>query len=359
MSKSRVNSNLIRIEVSDSGNHNGVKMPDSNYVLQLPEGIGQRVDSLVQDQAQVDFAADVSAVRHYLLEQPTAAGIPVTRDGRPIGWIGLRDVMDSGSGSHRIVSDVMSCGCTTILGSRTVGELELMLRNGSLDIGHSGLVVVDDDGRYLGWLDHRSLLRIIVTCKEGLPQYGATGLPGHPSLVEHTRRMLKERRLFVVASMNIRGFNAFNDHYGYTRGDQVLGFVAGLLQEHVDSSLDFVAYTGADNFTVLFNSMDWFERCEAMLQQCEAQSPRFYEAEDRRKGGLEQFAVTGKRVFTPMFSLAIGITQVEPGKFQDHHTLLRAAKDVKSRAGMTYGGAIFVEGMTELSAGGIAGTVQH
>jgi diguanylate cyclase (GGDEF)-like protein len=339
-------------------------MPDNDRTLLLTTGRGEYVESLIEDRLQIDAAASITKTRQYFLQHPGILAAPVTCSGKPVGWIGLRELVQSDVlSSKSSIAEVMTSSGHVVSHDLPIDELQAQLREGTMTLFHGGLIVVDDEQRYMGRVSHTCLLQFMLERAARFQDHGyrhtLTGLPGHLPLVDRTRELLNQSQLFVVASMDIRGFNIFNDWYGYKRGDQVLRFVSKLLRKHIDPAFDYLAHPGADNFTVLFRSMDWFERCEEMLQECEAQAPQFYDASDRRKGGLEQYFPTGERRFTPIFSLSIGVTQVEPGKFQDHHSLLKAAKDVKMRASETCGGAIFVGGMSDYAINGIVGAVYH
>ena len=338
-------------------------MSRNSLRLPCPSGYRQRVESLIADRLQLDSAQSITKLRQLFLRHDDLVALPITRDGVPVGRVLARDLLAQ-TPLDATVASVMREGCQTVPRTRTVDEMLRDLADGALAVDSTGLLVVDERGRYLGRIEAATLIRVLASGEgpEGKDDRLRTltgGLPGQLALLQRARELLEARSLFVVASLDIRGFNAFNDRYGYQRGDGVIRFVSDLLREHFDPALDFAAYLGGDNFVVLLRSIDWFERCEALLQACEAQAPGFYDAEDRRRGGIEQYDHLGERRFTPIFTLSIGVTQVEPGRFRDQHSLLKSARDLKVRAANGGGGAIFVEGLSGQAMAGVFGMVRH
>ena len=338
-------------------------MSRTSLCLPFPSAYRQRVESLIADRLQVDSAQSITKLRQLFLRHDDLVALPVTRDGAPVGRVLARDLLAE-MPLDATVATIMREGCRTVLRTRAIDEVLRDLADGELAVDETGLLVVDERGRYLGRVGPAVLIRALARGEE--PEDNddrlrmlTGGMPGQMALLQRARELLEARALFVVASLDIRGFNVFNDRYGYRRGDGVIRFVSDLLREHFDPALDFVAYLGGDNFVVLLRSIDWFERCEALLQACEAQAPGFYDAEDRRKGGIEQYDHLGERFFTPIFTLSIGVTQVEPGRFRDQHSLLRAARETKLRAAGNGAGAIFVEGLSGQAIAGVFGMVRH
>lgn len=339
-------------------------MSNTKHRVSLSADYAQRVDSLVEDRLKIDFEDSATKLRELFLLHDSVVALPVTQADRPVGWARLHDVVANLT-AGTTAGVLMHHGCQTIDKRATVADLLRDLHDGSIDISSAGLIVVDEKGCYVGRIGVVTLLRFMAgigsSSEAGVGHLNSLtgGLPRKPALLARTRQLLQVRSLFVGASLDVRGLNAFYDRYGYARGDEVIRFVSGLLRQHLDAELDFVAYLGGENFAVLLRSMDWFERCEAMLQACEAQAPGFYDAEDRRRGGVEQYNHLGERTFTPFFNLAVGVIQVEPGKFRDEYTLLKAVRELKVRAAIGGGNAIFVEGLSGPAVDGVFGIVHH
>ncbi|MFZ8310522.1 diguanylate cyclase domain-containing protein, partial [Staphylococcus aureus] len=84
------------------------------------------------------------------------------------------------------------------------------------------------NGRYLGMGRAIDVLRHITAQQIQAAKHSnpLTGLPGNREIETHIAQWLARRRAFVACHLDLDHFKAFNDAYGYARGDQVLLHVA-------------------------------------------------------------------------------------------------------------------------------------
>jgi diguanylate cyclase (GGDEF)-like protein len=114
-----------------------------------------------------------------------------------------------------------------------------------------------------------------------------TGLPGGVSILAERQRRLEAGQPFAQMVLDIDFFKAFNDRYGFPRGDVAIRTVAETITRVVDEAGDpesFVGHVGGDDFIVLAapdRAEDLAERIKAAL---EAELPALYEAGDRERG---------------------------------------------------------------------------
>ncbi|KAJ8134778.1 hypothetical protein OY671_012009, partial [Metschnikowia pulcherrima] len=83
--------------------------------------------------------------------------------------------------------------------------------------------IVTRNGRYSGMgrtidLSRHITAQQIQAAKQSNP---STGLPGNREIQTHIAQWLACRRSFVACHLDLDHFKAFNDAYGYARGDQV------------------------------------------------------------------------------------------------------------------------------------------
>ncbi|MFC6670110.1 diguanylate cyclase domain-containing protein [Marinobacterium aestuariivivens] len=84
--------------------------------------------------------------------------------------------------------------------------------------------VITQDGTYLGMGHLRDLLRGITELKIRTARYAnpLTLLPGNVPINEELDRLLDSTCDFHVACFDLNHFKAYNDRYGYARGDRVI-----------------------------------------------------------------------------------------------------------------------------------------
>jgi diguanylate cyclase (GGDEF)-like protein len=116
-----------------------------------------------------------------------------------------------------------------------------------------------------------------------------TGLPGGVSILAERQRRLEAGEPFAQMVLDIDYFKAFNDRYGFARGDVAIHTVAETISRVVDEDgnpQNFVGHVGGDDFIILTapdNAEALAERIKAAL---EAEFPKLYEEEDRQRGAV-------------------------------------------------------------------------
>lgn len=139
-----------------------------------------------------------------------------------------------------------------------------------------------------------------------------TGLPGRGRLdQEILRRLPYPGRLSLVA-LDVRYFKAFNDRYGYARGDDLLRMVRDILvevwEEHGEPE-DFLAHLGGDDFFLVTRP----ERDAVLVAEVQRRFdrlvPSLYDEADRAAGGVTVFTRAGEERFVPLAYLsAVAVT---------------------------------------------------
>jgi len=141
-----------------------------------------------------------------------------------------------------------------------------------------------------------------------------TGLPGNHSINDEIRRRLAAGMRFALLQVDIDHFKAFNDYYGYARGDQAIQMLARILTEsvqHYGSADSFVGHIGGDDFVVL-TSPDKAETLgEQILEWFNASSRELYDQEDRERGYVEVLSRRHTLERFPLMSLTIALISTD------------------------------------------------
>lgn len=114
-----------------------------------------------------------------------------------------------------------------------------------------------------------------------------TGLPGGVSIVSERQIRTESDRPFAQLLIDVDFFKAFNDRYGFSRGDEAIRKIAEVLNEVVDADAheeNFLGHIGGDDFVVLTE----LDRAEALAERIkdalDREMPLLYEKEDRENG---------------------------------------------------------------------------
>ena len=159
-----------------------------------------------------------------------------------------------------------------------------------------------------------------------------TFLPGNIPITEHIERLLASGGEFVACYGDLNNFKPFNDHYGYWRGDEMIRLMAKCAVGHCDPQRDFVGHVGGDDFILLFQSDDWEQRCERLIEAFDTHAQTLYDEAGRAAGGIEAEDRHGVRRFFPFTSLSIGSVRVRGGQFRSAELVANAAASAKHSA---------------------------
>ncbi|HEU4895451.1 MAG TPA: response regulator, partial [Acidimicrobiia bacterium] len=81
-----------------------------------------------------------------------------------------------------------------------------------------------------------------------------TGLPGNFKITAEIEMSIRERRDFALVHGDLDNFKAFNDHYGFMRGDEVIRFCGNCMTEaatNLGIEGAFVGHIGGDDFVAM------------------------------------------------------------------------------------------------------------
>lgn len=202
--------------------------------------------------------------------------------------------------------------------------------------------VVEDAQGYRGIVSLQQLLEQQTAAKLQHARYAnpLTLLPGNVPLHREIDRLLQQQADFRIAYLDLDHFKAFNDFYGYSRGDSVILWLATLVQ--TESRRRFVAHIGGDDFVVVFQDDEW-ELCLRRVQQLFSQRiGSFYDEEQRRAGGIHACSRRGEMRFFPLMTLSIGIAHPDPLQCRCHHDVAALAASAKQQAKQLAGRDLFI-----------------
>ncbi len=160
-----------------------------------------------------------------------------------------------------------------------------------------------------------------------------TGLPGNHSINTEIRRRLGEGQPFSLLQVDVDHFKAFNDYYGYGRGDEAIQLLARILSESVYRSGDpegFVGHIGGDDFVVL-SSCDAAESLgETILEWFNAAALDLYDEEDRARGQVEVLNRRHEVERFPLMSLTIALVNTDRVPVTHLAQLIDIAQELKA-----------------------------
>ena len=137
-----------------------------------------------------------------------------------------------------------------------------------------------------------------------------TGLPGNFRIARELETRVEEGGAFAIVHADLDNFKAFNDHYGFMRGDSVIKFAAQSLLDAAQECGDpdaFVGHVGGDDFVAVIHPDYVEEFCKANIRIYDDGILDFYDTADALQGFIEVTDRRGERHAFPVSSISLGV----------------------------------------------------
>ena len=167
-----------------------------------------------------------------------------------------------------------------------------------------------------------------------------TKLPGNISISRRIQARIESGDIFALAYADLDHFKPFNDHYGFSRGDEIIRITGRLILNIVKSKEPqtcFVGHIGGDDF-VFITSVDTVEETSAeIIQAFDKIIPTLYDRSDRDNGFIETLDRQGNTRKFPVTALSIGIVTNRNRPFTHFGEMTEVASEMKKQAKQSWG----------------------
>jgi len=162
-----------------------------------------------------------------------------------------------------------------------------------------------------------------------------TALPGNFRIAEELQRRVAGGRPLAVIHTDLDNFKAFNDHYGFMRGDSVIKFTANALVaaavETGDASC-FVGHVGGDDFVAVMHPDGAEQFCKTVIDRFDDGILDFYDPQDALRGYVEVIDRRGERHAFPIVSISMGVATNLRRTFTSEWEASAVASEMKAHA---------------------------
>ena len=147
-----------------------------------------------------------------------------------------------------------------------------------------------------------------------------TGLPGNVQIHAELKKRISNSEDFSVLYVDLDNFKAFNDYYGFLKGDEIIEFTAQVIlkcihDKYPDNS--FVGHIGGDDFIAIIptNSVDSI--CQSIIAIFDKDVKKYFSDEDLERGYIELANRKGHIEQFPLTSISIGVVIAENRRFSN------------------------------------------
>lgn len=183
----------------------------------------------------------------------------------------------------------------------------------------------------------KNLLRLINTNRRISP---LTGLPGNVQISAELKKRLMMKETFSVLYLDLDNFKAYNDVYGFLRGDEIIKFTANVILKnvHMESQIEnFVGHIGGDDFVAIVDNECYEKVCQNIILEFDKGITKYFTEEDVERGFLEVPNRKGIIEQFPITSISIGVVVVDKSKYANILEIGEVGAQVKHIAKTTMG----------------------
>lgn len=321
--------------------------------LYLPQ-LEQTASSLLQPAQTFHMNSRANDVVNYFHKHVNVNSIPVLDGRKPVGMILRSDILELYStpygralNERKRIKEIMNVNPVIVDASTRLDELSKVVTSEQDDKLQWHFIITDREN-YIGIGSIRDLLRQLTQQQIKHASYAnpLTLLPGNVPIYRHVDRLLSEQRQFYFAYFDLNNFKPFNDVYGYSKGDSVIGLVSKLMQSNCQAN-DFVGHIGGDDFVAIFERDNWHYHCQLILNEFDKEVRKFYNEQDLKQSGIYAKSRTGGEQFFPLLSLAVGVVAPDMSHCSSHHDVAEMASEAKKQAKKFSHSAIFLSRRTK------------
>ena len=190
---------------------------------------------------------------------------------------------------------------------------------------------------------------VLRRAKEMRAQSPLTGLPGNVRIEEEIDGLVERTEDFALLYADLDHFKAYNDHYGFMRGDQAIQATASLLEKvgrDVTGGDAFVGHVGGDDFVLIVPPDKATDAAEAIVAAFDQEVPALYDPEDRERGYVEVANRRGELQRFPLLSISIGIASTERRSYAHYAEAVAIATEMKTFTKTTAGSSWAIDRRT-------------
>ena len=173
-----------------------------------------------------------------------------------------------------------------------------------------------------------------------------TGLPGNVQIHAELKKRLSNKEEFSVLYLDLDNFKAYNDVYGFVKGDQIIEFTAQVITKCIHELFlenSFIGHIGGDDFIAIVPSTEVDEVCQSIIANFDKDVEKFFTEDDLRKGYIEVANRKGIMEQFTLTSISIGAVIVDKNRFANILEIGEIGAQVKHMAKSVVGSSYAID----------------
>ncbi|MCF0124993.1 MAG: diguanylate cyclase [Clostridia bacterium] len=173
-----------------------------------------------------------------------------------------------------------------------------------------------------------------------------TGLPGNVQIHAELKKRISRDEPFSVLYLDLDNFKAYNDVYGFLKGDEIIELTAetiiNILQnEKLENT--FVGHIGGDDFVAIIPGTECEKICQDMIVYFDKNIEKHFTKKDLENGYVEVENRKGIIEKTPLTSVSIAVVVADKGRFKNILEIGEIEAQVKHAAKTILGSSYVID----------------
>lgn len=321
------------IEINSRKNHISIGVTSNIYIKNL-----SKTAHVVQPNYKV------CAVYEDIIKNEDCQGLCVVENEEPVGIVTKEKIALKLSGNYgyslynnRCISGIMDKEFLKVEYDTPINIVTNLAMERSNDKLYD-LIVVTENNKYIGTVTIKDLLQKTTELEVSAAKHQnpLSGLPGNILIEQNLNQLLLNYSEYSIAYLDIDNFKAYNDVYGFERGDKVIKLLSDILKKNIND-FHFIGHIGGDDFVVMVDKCVYGDYFTHIIKEFERDVLNYYNSTDIENGYIITANRRGEIEKFPLITLTCVVLNNDLYEFTDiddfTEELANLKKSAKQRLG--------------------------
>jgi GGDEF domain-containing protein len=179
-----------------------------------------------------------------------------------------------------------------------------------------------------------------------------TGLPGNTAIERELKIRINRREPYAFLYIDIDNFKAFNDYFGYQKGDEIISYLASILTKTVEKlgcKEDFVGHIGGDDFVLVTDPTRGQFMAKYIIDEFDKGAMLLLGEDEVKRGYFEVRNRQGETARVTLMSITIALVVSTENKIAHFAEINDIASELK-KYGKKVKGSVVIRERREITA---------
>ncbi len=280
-------------------------------------------------------------------------GVPIVDEGIPVGLV-MRSELFSKLGKqfgfdlfcNRPLSYVMNTNFLMIDLNQNIDSVAGQVLSRNFSRLYDAFIITENNKYYGTSTVHALLERMtVLKIRYASQSNPLTGLPGNLSIMAFVEKQIQANQDFACVYFDLDNFKAYNDYYGFCKGDEVIKKTADLIAEiFKNSRIGYIGHIGGDDFLSVIHPEEIHELCGNFISRFDGSVPAFYTEHDAKNGYIETLDRKNEKCQFPLMSVSLSVVTSQGNlRFNSFLEIGAVVAQVKKKAKAVRGSVFVVD----------------